>query len=151
MHIVPFHSDYIPYFDRCNREWLEDGFSVESIDEALFADPEGEIIDKGGYICFAVLDGNVIGTAALLKIDADTFELAKMGVLKQARGNKAGLLLARHCIQKAKDLHAKKVILMSNTTLKPAINLYEKLGFRVTHLGPHPKYKRSDIQMELNL
>ena len=53
-------------------------------------------------------------------------------------------------IEKARSLGASKIFLESNTRLKPAINLYHKLGFKKVsgHASP---YERSNIQMELVL
>ncbi|MNU10588.1 hypothetical protein D3C72_2578290 [compost metagenome] len=44
----------------------------------------------------------------------------------------------------------KKLYLESNTNLKPAIRLYEKLGFKKV-TGNLSPYKRVDIQMALDL
>jgi hypothetical protein len=45
---------------------------------------------------------------------------------------------------------AKKIYLESNTILKPAINLYHKMGFQKVS-GLATPYKRCNIQMELVL
>ncbi len=56
--------------------------------------------------------------------------------------------MARPASNKARAAGAWRVYLESNTMLKPAINLYYKLGFRKT-AGPPSPYERSNIQMEL--
>ena len=53
-------------------------------------------------------------------------------------------------IEKAKEAGFKRLYLESNTILKPAINLYYKLGFKKITGAPSP-YERSNIQMELIL
>jgi hypothetical protein len=53
-------------------------------------------------------------------------------------------------IDQARELGADTVYLESNTLLKPAIQLYYKLGFQKVTGRPSP-YKRSNIQMELAL
>ncbi|MCB9321350.1 MAG: GNAT family N-acetyltransferase [Lewinellaceae bacterium] len=59
-------------------------------------------------------------------------------------------VLGQACIQAARKLSATKVYLESNTLLKPAINLYTKLGFqKIT--GHSTPYKRCIIQMEERL
>lgn len=50
----------------------------------------------------------------------------------------------------AKELGASKIYLESNTILKPAIQLYQKLGFQKI-VGRTTPYKRCNIQMELIL
>ncbi|MGY0040069.1 GNAT family N-acetyltransferase [Pedobacter sp. NJ-S-72] len=62
----------------------------------------------------------------------------------------AGYWAVRSIAQKAKELGAKKIYLESNTILKPAINLYHKLGF-VKVAGRITPYERCNIQMELKL
>lgn len=147
--IVEYQPTLRNYFEQCNREWLEELFEVEPIDAAIFKDPESYILAKGGYICFAEIDGNIVGTAALIKVEDGVYELAKMGVLKPARGKQVGEMLSRHCIAQARLMGTTKIILMSNTKLDAAMRLYEKLGFVVTSRGPHPKYNRCDICMEM--
>jgi len=71
-----------------------------------------------------------------------------MAVSPKAQGLGIGYLIGRHCIEKARALGAPRVYLESNTTLKPAINLYYKLGFRKA-AGPPSPYERANIQMEL--
>lgn len=94
--------------------------------------------------------GTVVGTCALIKMDDERYELAKMAVSEAARGKGIGWLLGRAIIERARDLGATTVYLESNTMLTPAIALYRKLGFkRVT--GPPSPYHRCNIQMELGL
>jgi GNAT superfamily N-acetyltransferase len=78
------------------------------------------------------------------------FELAKMAVSPQAKGKGIGWLLGKAIIKKAQSLNAQKIYLESNTVLKPAINLYHKLGFNKV-IGHSTPYKRCNIQMELIL
>jgi GNAT superfamily N-acetyltransferase len=78
------------------------------------------------------------------------FELAKMAVNPAAQGKHIGWLLGNAIIETAKLAGAKKIFLESNTILKPAIQLYHKLGFKKIINRPSP-YERSNIQMELIL
>ena len=94
--------------------------------------------------------GEILGTCALIKINDDTYELAKMAVKESARGKNIGWLLGKAITNKARELGAKKVFLESNTQLEPAINLYHKLGFQKVVGQPSP-YERCNIQMELKL
>jgi GNAT superfamily N-acetyltransferase len=83
-------------------------------------------------------------------MDKDEFELAKMAVAPKAQGLGIGYLVGKACIDKARSVGARRIYLESNTTLKPAIQLYHKLGFRKV-TGPPSPYERSNIQMELPL
>jgi hypothetical protein len=85
--IEVYNKNYKEYFKILNLEWLELYFKVEPIDMDLLSNPD-KIIDEGGEIFFAKLDNIIVGTCALLKIDENTFELAKMAVTKKAQGEK---------------------------------------------------------------
>ena len=65
-------------------------------------------------------------------------------------GKGIGWLLSIAAINKARQLGGKTIYLESNTVLKPAINLYQKLGFQKVVRKPSP-YNRCNIQMELSL
>ncbi len=147
--ILPYSSELRPWFESLNREWLEKLFVVEPIDLKYFADPEKEIIAKGGEIYFARIDGEILGTCSLVW-DEGELELAKMGVTEKAKGKGIGEALVRHCIERAKAMKVKKLKLVTNSGLIPAIRLYEKMGFVTTYRGPHPKYARGDVFMEIN-
>ncbi|HEY9630015.1 MAG TPA: bifunctional helix-turn-helix transcriptional regulator/GNAT family N-acetyltransferase [Coleofasciculaceae cyanobacterium] len=141
-----FHSD----FKRLNCAWIEQYFKLEAADYQSLDHPDEKILHPGGHIYMAVNNGEVVGTCALIKIDNDTYELAKMTVAETARGKGIGWLLGQAAIQKARDLGAKAICLESNTVLEPAIKLYRKLGFQQIVGHPSP-YERCNIQMELKL
>ena len=130
-------------------EWLQKYFSVERGDVTSLSNPKREIIDKGGYAFFVLIGKEVVGTASLLKVKNTIFELGKMAVTEKYQGKKIGQKLMGHCIEKAKELKLKSVILYSNSKLAPALNLYFKSGFRVVPMEDPAPYKRSNIKMEL--
>ncbi|BAZ51846.1 GCN5-related N-acetyltransferase [Nostoc sp. NIES-4103] len=146
--------DYLPElhedFKRLNYEWIEKYFKLEPTDHESLNYPNDKIIQPGGHIYMARHNGKIVGTCALIKIDDDTYELAKMAVTPTARGKGVGWLLGQAAIKKVRELGAKKVFLESNTVLEPAINLYHKLGFQKIIGQPSP-YERCNIQMELKL
>jgi len=123
---------------------------MEEGDYKALDHPREYILDKGGHIFMALYKGEPVGTCSLIRMDDGSFELAKMGVSPKTQGLGIGYLLGRACIEKARALGARRVYLESNTRLKPAINLYHKLGFRKV-AGPPSPYERCDIQMELIL
>jgi GNAT superfamily N-acetyltransferase len=73
-----------------------------------------------------------------------------MAVTEKAQGKGIGWLLGQAAIYKARKLRAETIFLESNTILIPAIELYQKLGFRKIVGQPSP-YQRCNIQMELKL
>lgn len=148
--------EYLPVhhnaFQELNEEWITTHFKLENADRKALNNPKEYILDPGGKILVAIENGTVLGVCAMLKMQDDKYdyELAKMAVSPHARGKGIGYLLGKSIIEKSKELNASYLYLESNTILKPAIALYEKLGFKKIS-GHHTPYKRCNIQMELNL
>lgn len=148
--MIPFSAQLAPHFTRLNTDWLEKYFVVEPIDRQMLSDPKQFFLDKGGFIFFAKSNEDIAGTFALLKVSDTVFELSKMAVYESFQGMKTGNRMIEFCIAKAKELKIHKIILYSNTKLKPAIHLYRKYGFVEVPITS-TIYKRSDIKMELEI
>lgn len=150
--IVDYEPKYQRAFKALNEEWISTYFKIEEADSKALDNVEGYILNKGGQILVALYNDEPVGVCALLKMnDPDyDFELAKMAVSPKAQGKNVGWLLGNAIIEKAKAAGATKLYLESNTILKPAINLYHKLGFKKVAGRPTP-YERCNIQMELVL
>jgi ribosomal protein S18 acetylase RimI-like enzyme len=146
--IVPFSQELAPHFTSLNTHWLQKYFVIEPVDRLMLGDPQQFFIDKGGFIFFARANGQVAGTFALLKETDSVYELSKMAVSEAFQGRAIGNRMMRFCIEKCRELGIRKLILYSNTLLKPAIHLYRKYGF-VEVPVTNSVYKRSDIKMEL--
>ena len=54
--IVDYSPEYRDAFRKLNLEWIERFFAVEESDRTMLGDPEGTIIDRGGFV-FVALDG----------------------------------------------------------------------------------------------
>ncbi len=150
--IVPYSEAYATAFKSLNEEWITKYFKMEEMDHVSLNHPKEYILDKGGYIGVALLNDEAVGVCALIPSNREAydFELAKMGVSPKAQGKGIGKLLGQHIVEKAKSMGAKKLYLESNRVLQPALNLYQKLGFKEI-VGASSPYERSDIQMELDL
>lgn len=149
--VSEFDEKYADDFARLNYEWIKELFTIEDHDREMLDNPVEYIINDGGQIFFALRGDEVVGTVALLREGEDSFELAKMAVTSKYRGLKIGDKLMAACIKYAKDVGKKRVFLLSNKKLIPAITLYKKFGFQETPLDPNSLYQRTDIQMELTL
>jgi N-acetylglutamate synthase-like GNAT family acetyltransferase len=145
--IINFTQDLKEPIKTLNYEWLEKYFRVEDGDVLSLSNPQEQIIDKGGFIFYAKLNGDIVGTASLLKKSETVFELGKMAVSEKAQGFGIGTLLLEHCLSFAKEKEMEKIILYSNTMLETAISLYRKYGFTETELESG-LYERADIKME---
>ncbi len=150
--LVDYDPGYGSAFRELNVEWISTYFKMEEADYKSLDNPQGYILAKGGHILVALYHGEPVGVCALIKMDHPDFdyELAKMAVSPKAQGKNIGFLLGRFVLEKARSLGARKVFLESNTLLKPAINLYHKLGFQKITGYPSP-YERSNIQMAVIL
>jgi N-acetylglutamate synthase-like GNAT family acetyltransferase len=145
--IIPFSPIYKEAIKTLNLEWLQKHFRVESKDELILSDPQGQIIDKGGMIFYAKYKDEIVGTVSLIKINNDTFELSKMAVTDGVQGLGIGKKLMLHCLAVAEAKRMEKLILYSNRKLLSAIHLYKKFGF-VEVLLEDGVYERADIKME---
>ena len=150
--VVEYEPKYQSAFKSLNEEWISTYFEMEETDYKALDNPEEYILNKGGKIFVALYNDEPLGVSALIKMDDPDYdyEMAKMAVSPKAQGKNMGWLLGQAIINAAKELGASKIYLESNTALKPAINLYYKMGFQKISGRPTP-YKRANIQMELVL
>lgn len=150
--IVEYHEKYQEAFKALNEEWISKYFVIEDADRKALNNPKAYILDNGGRIFVALYKGQPVGVCSLIKMnDPDyDYELAKMAVSPAMQGKNIGWLLGQTALAAARELGASKLYLESNTLLKPAINLYHKLGFKKV-FGRATPYARANIQMELSL
>ena len=150
--IIDFDTKYSKNFYDLNIEWLKTSFYVEAYDEAVLSQPDKYIINKGGYIFFAINDKKIVGTVALMPTEqAGILELTKMAVLPEERGQNIGQQLLQYCIDFGKSQKLEALLLYSNTKLENAIYLYRKYGFQELKLEKDNPYERADIKMLLKL
>ena len=148
--IVDYQPKHQPYFEKLNRYWIEKYFKMEELDEFVLRHPEEAILKPGGAILIALYNGAPAGAVALRKINDTVYELTKMAVEENVRRKGIAEALGHASFKKAKELGANEVILYSNSILKPAINLYVKLGFKNVPVGIG-EYKRSDGKMVISI
>lgn len=140
-------------FRQLNEEWIVRFFRLEDKDLEILANPQKTILDKGGRIFLAVIDGQTVGCCALLAIGPDEFEVGKMAVTQAAQGGGVGRKLLAQVVANARDAGAKRLYLVTHDSLTPAIRLYESLGF--THVPTErlvpSGYERGNVFMEAYL
>ncbi|CAI3922181.1 GNAT family (ArgA) (PDB:2R98) [Commensalibacter communis] len=130
MMIEEFSDELAHYFQDINTEWIEAEYQLEDVDRKVLENPRDEIINTGGVILFVNVKGlGIVGTGALKKTGATSYELIKFGVFTKARGLKVGEFLLKEIIKRAMVMGADPLYLVSNKRAKAAIHLYEKLGF----------------------
>lgn len=149
--IVPFEDRFASDFARLNRSWLVGYDLLEPADLKHLDTPRETIINPGGEIFVALEKETVIGTCAILRIDATSVEIVKLAVAPLAQGRGIGRQLMVKAIQFAQASGVHKITLVSNKKLAAAIRLYESLGFVHQPLPEHIEYATADIYMELAL
>ena len=147
--IVPFNKDYKPAFEFLNRAWIEEYFVMEEEDLKTLQNPESYVLEKGGEVFFAILDGEVVGTAAMIQTDKGIYELAKMAVARQFQGLGIGKKLLKRCVDFSKEREATEIFLITNDSLKPALSLYLSFGFVLNDQNDDNRYERGTTKMNL--
>src|SRR5882672_839045 len=145
-----FRLEHAERFAQLNRAWLEAYELLEPIDEEQLADPQTQIIQRGGEIFIALQDGEVVGTCAVLQHGVRELEMAKLAVATTFRGQGLGRRLVERCIAYARERAVVRLVLVSNSQLRSALRLYESLGFQYRPV-PATEYLTADIYMELDL
>ena len=148
--IVDYRPEHQPYFESFNREWIEELFEMEPVDEWVLTNPEQAILQPGGAILMAEYSGIPAGTVGLRKVDNETWEFTKMAVDGNYRRLGIAEAISYASFKKAKSLGAKTVILYSNTKNAGAIKLYEKIGFHHVEVE-QGVYKRANVKMIIDI
>ncbi len=151
--IEDYRPSYKKHFRRLNELWLDEHFAVEGDDRRVLDDPNGRIIRRGGAVLFALHHDAVAGTCAIFRHAPDTWELAKMAVDPDHRGQGLGRRLADAAIARVRDAGATRLWLRTSASLRAAGRLYRSLGFRRTRRHPFSDdaYTRETFAMVLDL
>lgn len=145
-----FRLDDTAAFRELNESWIRKHFGMEEHDHEMLDDPDRYILQPGGQIIVATLDGRVVGCCALVPMEPGVYEVAKMAVAEDLHGRGIGRKVLSMVIAEARLMGATKLYLETNNRLTNAVHLYESLGFR--HLPPkHSPYVRANVFMELPL
>jgi putative acetyltransferase len=134
--------------DELDYEWITRYFYIEGADRKPVDNPQQYIVERGGHILMAVRDGKIVGTCALVKEHDCVYELARLAVAPEAQRHGIGWALGQAMLGKARQLGARRVEVLTISTLLPALKLYDKLGFRAASLMPE---QPGDVRMVLDL
>ncbi len=146
-----YKPEYKEAFILLNTEWITRYFRLEESDLYTLNNIEEYILNKGGQIFLAIMNGKVVGCCALIAHpENQTFEMAKMAVSPQAQGLGLGRKLGEVLIQYAKERGIKRIFLEGNTRLESSIILYHKLGFEEVIVS-NSAYERCNIMMVLDI
>lgn len=149
--IVSYAPDHAAAWRCLNEDWLLAGsYVLEAKDQLVLGDPQGSILDKGGFIFIAEQAGEPVGCCSLMAMADGGYEVGKMAALAEARGLNLGWRLLDACETAARASGAPRLYLETNKAQTHAIALYRRFGF--LDLPPQPTpYARCDVWMEKRL
>ena len=146
-------------FSALNLRWIEEYFGVEDKDRRQLDDPRAQILDRGGYIAIAELEGVVVATGALIPASHPPAgyerwgEIIKMATVPMAQGGGVGGEVLDHLIEQARIMQMPGLWLETNDQLEAATLLYKRKGF--VELSSEDQwetpYERCNMQMTLRL
>lgn len=148
MEIIEYTEKYKQDFIDLNIAWIDRFFTPEQADYDILNHVDS-LLDSGSMIYFAVEDGRVLATCMTMPLGNDVWELCKLAANGQYTGTGAGSAVFKASMDYAVSRGAKKITLISNSRLKPALHIYQKFGFREVPLNKaYWGYERADIEFE---
>lgn len=149
--IVPYTPCHAAAWRSLNEDWLlAGGYELEAKDQLVLGDPQGSILDRGGFIFIAERNGEPVGCCSLMAMADGGYEVGKMAVLADARGLNLGWRLLDACEAAARATGAPRLYLETNKAQTHAIALYRRFGFIDVPPQPTP-YVRCNVWMEKRL
>lgn len=147
MELVPYNPIYKQRFIELNTAWIKNNFGfLEKEDIKTFEEIDQEIA-KGAMIFFAVENDTVLATCMTKPIGKDIWEICKLAADEHCRGKGAGSKVFEKCMEYAILNKAERLFILSSSTLKPALHIYQKNCFKEIKLDDY-KYIRGDIAFE---
>lgn len=147
MELVRFEEKYRRAFIDFNTDWIVTNFGkLEQHDLETF-DKIDEELTNGAMIFFAVENDIPLACCMSMPMDGDTWEICKLGSNKELPHKGAGSLVFKAAMEWAQEHGAKRLFILSNSRLKPALHIYKKHGFKEIKLDDYG-YERADIAFE---
>ncbi|GIN99884.1 putative N-acetyltransferase YvbK [Brevibacillus halotolerans] len=103
----------------------------------LLADPSERLVKEyvaRGQCYIMEQDGRIIGTYVLIPTRPETVELVNVAVDEELHGKGYGKQLVLHAIESARLNHYKTIEIGTGNSSVVQIALYQRCGFRMTHI-----------------
>lgn len=152
MKIVPYDKKFKQDFVEMNKLWISQMFEIEQEDLRELESIE-KSLENGGNIFFAIDDNeNVLACCMIAPRDDGDWEIMKFAARGMYTGTGAGSACLQACIDYAKELNLKRIIIVSNRKCVQAIHLYRKFGFVEMPVDKEKfPFERADIAFEMYL
>jgi len=112
--------------------------------EALVSKIVGEFVENYDPNCekcwVAEMDDKIVGSVFLVRDDETTAKLRLLYVEAHARGLGLGKKLVQECVNHAREVGYKRLVLWTNSVLVSARRIYEAEGFKLIEEEPHDSY-----------
>ena len=135
MQIVLAHkADHIPIVRELFQEYASDmglNLCFQGFTEELATLP-GRYVPPEGRLLLGDRDGQPVACVAMRRIADDVCEMKRLYVRPAFRGRGLGRALAEAVIVSARNVGYRAVKLNTLASMKPAVALYESLGFHRT-------------------
>ena len=147
MKIVKFEEKDRQAVIDLNTEWFTSLIRKIEPDDVETFEHIDELIAEGAMIFFAVEDEKVLAACMAKPTGGGEWEMCKMGAAGQYTGTGAGYAVFAKCRDYAIEHGAKRLFLVSNDKLGPALHIFKKAGFRECPMG-HCEYERGNVAYE---
>lgn len=147
MKILEYDSRYKESFIQFNTDWIVDNFGFLEKEDIETFEKIDEDLKNGAMIYFAVENDVPLATCMAKQMNGETWEICKLASNKNREHKGCGSAVFEAAVQWAIDQGAKRLFILSNRKLKPAIHIYEKYGFKEIELDDY-EYIRGDIAFE---
>lgn len=147
MKVIQFEEKYRQDFIDFNTDWIISNFGfLEEHDKETFEKID-EHLKAGAMIFFAVENNIALAACMAMPMEGETWELCKLSSNKNYPHKGAGSAVFEAAMNWSLNHGAKRLFILSNSKLKPALHIYEKYKFKEIKLENY-EYARGDIAFE---
>ena len=147
MKLIEYDPKYKEDFVQFNKDWIIDNFGFLEDEDIKTFEKMDEELANGAMIYFAIERDSALACCMAKPMENTTWEICKLASNKNRPHSGCGSAVFEAAVQWAIDHGAKRLFILSNSSLKAAIHIYEKFGFNEIKLDDYA-YVRGNIAFE---